>query len=67
MATISWRTGLPVQITAVDSPKAWGNVVRTRSASRASTRLASPATEFCSCIASGRLRSDAIMAPGNET
>ncbi len=67
MATISSRTGLPVQITAVASPNAPGKVVITRSASFASTRFASPATEFCSWITSGRLRKDAIIAPGNET
>ncbi|MNC87152.1 hypothetical protein D3C83_28540 [compost metagenome] len=67
MATISSRTGLPVQITAVASPKALGKVVSTRSASLASTRFASPAIEFCSWIANGRLRSEAIMPPGNET
>ena len=37
------------------------------SATAASTRLASPATAFCSCTASGRASSDAIMPPGKAT
>ena len=50
-------------MTAVDAPNAAGNPVSTLSATRASTRFASPAIEFCSWIASGRLNSDAIIPP----
>ena len=32
-----------------------------------STRFASPATAFCSCSASGRFSSEAIMPPGKAT
>ena len=57
------RVGSDGRLTAL----APGKATITLSATPASTRLASPATAFCSCSASGRPRSDAIMPPGNAT
>ena len=42
-----------------------GNATRIRSAILASTLLASPATEFCSCSTSGLPSRTAIIPPGN--
>ena len=61
---ISLRTGFPVH-SAPES--AFGKPTITLSETLASTRLARPAMAFCSCSASGRPRSEAIMPPGNAT
>jgi len=58
---ISGRTGLPAQTPFFSTS---GKPVAIRSATPASTRLASPATEFCSCTTSGLPSSAAIMPPG---
>ena len=61
-AAIDCDTGLPVQ----RAPgSASGKATITWRASLASTRLASPAIEFCSCSTSGRPVSTAIMPAGN--
>ena len=64
MAAISLRTGLPVHSA---ERSASGKATITLSLTLESTRLARPAIAFCSCSASGRLRSEAIMPPGNAT
>ena len=64
MEAISARTGLPVHSASFSAP---GKATITLSETPASTRLARPAIAFCSCSASGRPSSEAIMPPGNAT
>ncbi len=62
---MSARTGLPVHSVLVRSRNALGNATSTLSAIWATTRFVSPATEFCSWMASGLFRRLAIIAPGS--
>ena len=55
------RSGLPTHCAFFNT---CGNAVKTRSATPASTLLAMPATEFCSCNTKGLPASTAIMPPG---
>ncbi|MNH40996.1 hypothetical protein D3C79_1024050 [compost metagenome] len=55
------RSGLPTHWPLANT---LGKAVNTRSATPASTLLAMPATEFCSCSTSGLPASTAIMPPG---
>ena len=55
------RKGLPIHCAFLIT---FGKAVKTRSATPASTLLARPATEFCSCSTSGLPSSTLIMPPG---
>ena len=57
----SARSGLPIQRAFVST---CGKALNTRSATPARTRLAIPATEFCSCSTSGLPSSTLIMPAG---
>ncbi|MDT4813238.1 hypothetical protein FQZ97_462140 [compost metagenome] len=55
------RSGLPTHCAFFST---FGKAVNTRSATPASTLLARPATEFCSCSTSGLPISTPIIPPG---
>ena len=55
------RSGLPIHSAPFSTS---GKAVKTRWATLASTRLASPATEFCSCSTKGRPSSALMRPPG---
>ena len=55
------RSGLPIQRAFPRTP---GNALKTRSATPARTRLAIPATAFCSCSTRGRPSRTPIMPAG---
>ncbi len=58
------RSGLPTHCTWRAFGSTPGKAVNTRSAMPASTLLAMPATEFCSCSTSGLLKATPISPPG---
>ena len=58
------RKGLPTQTPLLST---WGKAQKMRSATPANTRLARPATEFCSCSTKGLPHSTPIMPPGKLT
>jgi hypothetical protein len=63
---MSGRTGLPTKAACRAAGKLPGNPSATRAATRASQRLVSPATAFCSWITSGVPMSQAAMPPGPD-